>query len=229
MPVRGRRMQPLDKRLPIAEIAAGRIREAILSGAYLPGDRLSDSLIAEELGTSRGSIREALKLLRARGLVVQEPHKGTFVISFSAQDVRDVYELWVALEREAARMLARRQSEADVSALCRVVERLEKAAEAGNPQAVSGYDRDFHERLCRLTGSRRLHDVFSREVLTMLGFFVYDEQTYNPLSEMGREFRPLLKAIEAGDEDEAAALIESHVRRATDLLTERIERGAERI
>jgi GntR family transcriptional regulator of gluconate operon len=227
MRTRGEAIRPLEKRLPIVDVAAGRIREAILGGVYRQGERLSDSRIAEELGTSRGSIREALKLVQALGLVVQKPNKGTFVISLSAEDMRDTYELRVALECHAARMLSRHHSEADLSALRRILDKIERAAEAGDQLGVSQLDRDFHEHLCLLSGSRRLHEVFDREVLSMLGFFVYDEQAYDPLSEMAREFRPLLKAIEASDENEAARLVESHVRRATDLLSERVEEASE--
>ena len=227
MRTRSKAIRPLDKRLPIAEVAAGRIREAILGGVYRQGERLSDSRIAEELGTSRGSIREALMLLQAQGLVVQKPHKGTFVISLSAADMRDTYELRVALECHAVRMLSRHHSEADLSALRRILDKIERDAEVGDQLGVSQLDRDFHEHLSLLSGSRRLHEVFDREVLSMLGFFVYDGQAYDPLSEMAREFRSLLRAIEAGDENEAARLIESHVRRATDLLSERVEETSE--
>ena len=101
-------MRPIDARRSIGEIAAEHIREAILDNVYSRGERLIDSRIAAELGTSRGSIREALKLLQTQGLVVQKAHRGTFVISPSAEDIRDTCELRVALETHAVRLLALR-------------------------------------------------------------------------------------------------------------------------
>ncbi len=218
-------IRPLGQRLPLADAAAERLREAILNGSYEQGQRLSDSLIAEELGISRGCVREALKLLQAQGLVVHRPHKGTFVLTLSPEDVSDAHELRVALECHAVRVLARRRSTSDVAALGQVLEKLEEATMSERWLAASEQDREFHELICRLAGSRRLRETFDREVASFLGFFVYDEQVYRPLSKLAPEFRPLLEAIKTGDEDEAAGLIESHVRRATGLLLSSLENG----
>jgi len=216
-------MRPLGERRSVAEEAAARMREAILSGVYEQGERLSDSRIAEELGTSRGPIREALKLLQAEGLVVQKPNRGAFVISPSAEDMRDTCELRVALESHAARLLAARRSPEDVAVLRAVADAFDAAVASGDRLAVSQADKDFHERLCLLSGSRRLYDVFVRDVQNVLGFFGLDAEAYQPLSEMGREFRPLLAAIERGDQDLAASLVADHIRRATELLAARME------
>lgn len=216
---RNKTMRPLGTRLSIAEAAAERIREAILSGTYRQGQRLSDMHIAEELKTSRGPIREALKLLQAEGLVVQkQPHRGIFVTSVSADDMRDTSELRVALESHAVRVLAARPRDTNLSALYGIVDKIDKAAVDGNELRVSQFDRDFHDALCQLGGGRRLHEVFEREVLNTLSLFGLDARAYRPISDMGREFRPLLEAIQAGDGDRAAHLIEAHVRRACSLL-----------
>lgn len=222
-----KRMRPLDNRLSISEAAAERIREAILRGTYRQGERLSDLHIAEELETSRGPIREALKLLQAQGLVIQKPHRGTFVIRVTADDIRETCGLRVAFESYAARTLARQPRDADLSALRRLLDKMEKAAASGDKLRVSQLDRDFHELLCFLGGGRRLHEVYEREVLSTLGFFGVDAQAYQPISEMGTEFRPLLEAIEVGDEDGAARLIEAHVRRACSLLSTGLEAAPE--
>jgi len=216
-------MRPLDNRLSIAEAAADRIREAILRGTYRQGERLSDLHIAEELETSRGPIREALKLLQAQGLVIQKPNRGTFVTRVSADDIRDTCELRVALESYAVRALARQPREADLLALRRLLDKMDRAAAHGDKLRVSQLDRDFHDLLCFLGGGRRLHEVYEREVLNALGFFGVDAQAYQPISDMGIEFWPLLEAIEAGDGDRAARLIEAHVRRACSLLSRGLE------
>jgi DNA-binding GntR family transcriptional regulator len=206
----------------MGEIAAEHIREAILDNVYSRGERLIDSRIAAELGTSRGSVREALKLLQTQGLVVQKAHRGTFVISPSAEDIRDACELRVALETHAVRLLALRL-EANLSRLHTLVDRMDTAASSGAHAVVSQCDREFHDNLCRMSGSRRLHEVYVREVLGLLGFFAVDAGLSQDLPHMGVEFRPLLEAIGAGDGDAAAQLIEVHIRRSTDSLANRIE------
>ena len=74
-----------------------------------------------------------------------------------------------------------------------------------------------------MSGSQRLHDVYVREVLGLLGFFAVDAGSSQPSPRMGVEFRPLLEAIEAGDGEAGARLIEAHVRRSTDRLANRIK------
>jgi GntR family transcriptional regulator of gluconate operon len=216
-------MRPLDNRLSIAEAAADRIREAIFRGAYRQGERLSDLHIAEELETSRGPIREALKLLQAQGLVIQKPNRGTFVIRVSADDIRDACEIRVALESYAVRVLARQPREADLSALRGLLDSMGRAATDGDKLRVSQLDRDFHDLLCLRGGGRRFHEVYEREVLSTLGFFGVDAQAYQPISDMSIEFWPLLEAIETSNEDRAARLIEEHVRRACSLLSGSLE------
>lgn len=217
-------MRPLGTRRSIAEVAAERIREAILSGAYAQGERLSDMRIAAELETSRGPIREALKLLQAEGLVVQkQPHRGIFVTSVTADDMRGSCELRVALESHAVRVLAAQPRKADLSALYELVDEMDNAAADGDELRVSQLDWEFHDTLCLLGGGRRLHEVYAREVLNTLGLFGLDRRAYHPISDMGQEFRPLLEAIQTGEEDAAARLIDVHVRRACSLLSDSLQ------
>ena len=219
----GKTLRPLEGRSTIAEAAAERVREAILSGVYRQGQRISDSHLAEELGVSRGSTREALKLLQAQGFVVQRPNRGTYVWSPSADDIRGLCELRVALESHSARLLAAHHSETDLRTLRRLVDKLDEAS-AGNDQvAASRLDKAFHEHLCRLCHNARLWEAFDREVLTLLGFFGVDAETYQPLTEMGLELRPLCDAIETGNADEAARLIETHIRRSTAAMASHVE------
>ena len=207
---------PLDSRASIGQKAASRIREAILKGNLRPGERLSDAQIAKDLGTSRGPIREALRLLEAEGLVEHRADYGTFVVDVSPEDMRERHELRVALECHAARLLAERRTDKSLSVLRDICETMKRAADAGDHLTISKADKDFHEQLCRLTGDRHLYEVLEREILNMF-IFGFDRQ-YGPDWDMGREFPSLIEAIETGDGELAARLMEEHLNRANDLL-----------
>src|SRR4026208_1562785 len=112
-------LAPLAAPRSLAEDAADRIRAQILSGGFSQGEHLVEAKIAEQLAISRGPVREAFKLLRAEGLLKEEPRRGTFVVSLTADDVREIYGLRAALEGRAARLLARGR---DTKALARVRE-----------------------------------------------------------------------------------------------------------
>ena len=224
----GKTIRPLDERRTVAEAAADRVREAILSGVYVQGQRISDSRLAEELGVSRGSTREALKILQAQGFLVQRANRGTYVWSPSGADIRESCEIRVALETHASRQLAARHSEDDLAVLSDLVSQLDRAAASDDQVAASRLDKEFHESLIRLCGNARLSEVYEREISTMLGFFGVDADAYRPLTEMGRELGPLCDAIAEADADRAAGLIETHVRRSTSIMAAHVESSSRR-
>src|SRR6202043_1796297 len=100
------RLPPLDARRSLAEDAVELLRHEILSGRFRQGEHLVETKIAQQLRVSRGPVREAFKLLRAEGLVKEEPRRGMFVVSLSARDAREIYELRAAIEGRAAQLLA---------------------------------------------------------------------------------------------------------------------------
>ena len=216
-------MKPLPTRRSLAEDAAERIREEILSGGLRQGERLVEAHIAEELGISRGPLREAFKVLRTEGLLVDIPNRGTFVVRLSPTDVREIFDLRAAIETRAAKTLAQRGGEKEVHELRRLLDRLEAAAESGDVRAVARADLAFHEAVCRLSGNRRLHAVFKRDVPTLQALIEIDDLLYPSLADTAQEHRPLLRAIEVGDPKAAAAGFEAHIDQARDVAAEFIE------
>ena len=216
-------MKPLQTRRPLAEDAADRVRDEILTGGFTQGERLVEARIAQELGISRGPLREAFKLLRAEGLVKEEPNRGTFVVRLSGNDVRDLFELREALETMCVRLVVDRRRESGVRELHRLLDQLEMAASKGDAHAVSRADLALHEAICRLSGNARLHAAFERDFPTMLALIRIDDQLYPSLEAMALEHRPILDAIERGDADLAVKYLQEHIREASELVAAYIE------
>ena len=82
------------------------IRQKLLAGEYLPGDRLGEAEIAGELGISRTPVREALRLLSADGLIEINKNRGARVAEWSETELNNVFEVRIRLEGLAARMAA---------------------------------------------------------------------------------------------------------------------------
>lgn len=211
-------MRPLQARKLLAEDVADRIREEILTGGFDQGERLVEAGIAQKLGVSRGPVREAFKILRAEGLVRDEPHRGTFVVRLSGVDVCEIYDLRAALEARAARQVTERRRSSDVRALHKLLERLLAAADSGDVTAVSRADLAFHEGLCRLTGNSRLHEVYVRNVPVLKNLMKLDEYLYQSMDVVAVEHEPLVDAVESGDASLAAMRFEAHVDRARNLV-----------
>src|SRR5437763_14723371 len=80
------------------DLIAETLRDEILRGAIPPGEALRQEELAERFGVSRLPVRDALLRLEAQGLVHVYPNRGAFVISLSADEVREVYEMRILLE-----------------------------------------------------------------------------------------------------------------------------------
>lgn len=211
-------LAPLAAPRSLAEDAADRIREQILSGGFSPGEHLVEAKIAEQLAISRGPVREAFKLLRAEGLLNEEPRRGTFVVSLTADDVREIYGLRAALEGRAARVLARGRDRVAIDRLRALADQIDVAVTAGDSAAVSRADLAFHHGLCDLCGNARILEVFDRYVPTLRALLRLDELVLRSLSEVSLQHRPFVEAIEAGDEDAAARLLAEHSEQAGELI-----------
>jgi DNA-binding GntR family transcriptional regulator len=181
-------------------------------------EHLVESKIAQQLKISRGPVREAFKLLRAEGLVEEEPRRGTFVVRLESADVLEVYQLRAAIEGRAARLLAASPDPLVLAELRALVDRIDDAVSAGDPARVSRADLDFHEALCRLSGNSRLLEVFTRYIAVLRALLRLDERVYSSADEIALQHRPLLEAIETGDADRAAAALEHHCVQAGDLI-----------
>jgi GntR family transcriptional regulator, gluconate operon transcriptional repressor len=211
-------LPPLDARRSLAEDAVELLRHEILSGRFRQGEHLVETKIAEQLGVSRGPVREAFKLLRAEGLVKEEPRRGMFVVSLSARDAREIYELRAAIEGRAAHLLAASGDAGKIRELSRLNAAIERAEAANDTTGVYACDLAFHDALCRLSGNARLHEVFVRYVPALRALLRLDKRVHGPMENVRGVHRPLMQAIEAGDADLARSLAERHCDDAGELI-----------
>jgi DNA-binding GntR family transcriptional regulator len=221
-------LRPIDPPRSLAEDAADRIREQILSGGFAQGEHLVEAKIADRLNVSRGPVREAFKLLRSEGLLQEEPRRGTFVVRLLPADIREIYGLRAAIEGRAARDIAERRDAEAIAELRTRLEAIDGAVSSGEPASVFRRDLEFHDALCRLSGNDRLHEVFSRYVPTLRALLRLDEHVYRSLDDIAMEHRPLLEAIEAGDAARAAELAAHHCDHAGALIAGLIDARPDR-
>jgi DNA-binding GntR family transcriptional regulator len=137
-----------------------RIRNAILSGSFGPGERLIESAIAEHLSVSRGPVREALSALDREGIVVHVPRKGFFVIDFTDKDLEEIYSLRLLLEREALSRAMDRFTESDDAHLQSILDELDQATLEREPERIVDLDLSFHDYVCRLADHSRLYGAW---------------------------------------------------------------------
>lgn len=129
-----------------------RLRTAIVSGDYRPGERLNESKIARDFGVSRIPVREALMQLQETGLVMNHERRGMFVTLLGEEDVQRINSLRVVLEAEALKLCRRNMGKKDAVRLTDVVTRMEAWSE-GTEMDAANLDLEFHRTLWEAAGN----------------------------------------------------------------------------
>lgn len=192
-----------------------KLRQAIISGHFVPGQRLVERDLCLLVGVSRTSIREALCLLEADKLIFVEPHKGPCVAKLSAETAATIYEVRSVLESLAGQLAATRASEAEIVALHGSVGEFEAAVKDGDLELLVTIAARFYEIL--LTASR---NPIIHEILNALNARIAILRRTS-MSDPGRsevsatEMREIAEAIAARDPRRAATACATHVDRAS--------------
>ena len=228
-PRAGEDLLPLEQVGTLAARTTELLRERILAGDYGLGERLVESRMAQQLRISRGPVREALKQLRAEGLVREEPRRGFFVVDLTVEDVREIYELRAAIEGRAARRIILNRDLSALEKLGGILRRLRRAADENDRGSFTRLDLSFHEKLCLLSGNGRLHRVFVgyAAVLGLL-FRLEVDRIYTSqasLAELWNEHRALFEAIGSLDTTLAEEACDEHLDRARERLIEELGRS----
>lgn len=146
----------------LSQEVANRLREAILQGRFMPGERLREAELAATLEVSRGPVREALAQLEHEGLVITQRNRGASVARLSPEDAEEVKSLRLALERLAVELTVRHADDGALKALEDMVDALRTA----NPRHISvreiaEFEIGFHDLLYRAARHRRLYKSWS--------------------------------------------------------------------
>jgi DNA-binding GntR family transcriptional regulator len=196
---------------------ANTIRQAIISGDLHPGQRLMEVELAERFGVSRAPLREALRQLVAEGLLVNLPHRGTYVRELTEEDIREIYSLRGVLEALAVKILIDTLTPDHVATLTSIIEEIKEAIKRRDTMAIVDLDMRFHETICRLSGHSRVYEDWVRMESQLRSFFAAADRLYtdNQLIERHQE---LVDALVSGNKAKAAEVVEEHISNAVDRL-----------
>jgi DNA-binding GntR family transcriptional regulator len=192
------------------------ILERILNDAYKPGERLVETRIASELGTSQAPVREALRDLELLRFVESEPFRGARVRDVSQEELIEIYPVRAAIEEVAAREAATRL-DGEVADLEAELEAMHLAADAKDLHAQVEHDVAFHRLIVEAAGNQILLETWrslrveARTLLTAL-------RTGLDGHDIAERHRPVLEALRARDPELAGATLRRHVEQFGELL-----------
>jgi DNA-binding GntR family transcriptional regulator len=185
-----------------AERAANAVREEVVEGRLRPGTRLPDTELAEALGVSRNTMREAMSQLVTERVLERHPNRGVYVATPDVADVHDVYRARRLIERAAVRW-GQDLDPARTAAVRAAVDEGQQAVAAGNWTAVASANQHFHRALVGLAGSPRLEQQMALLLAEMRLIFHRMpgvREFHEPF--VGRN-DDICKLLEAGDRDGA--------------------------
>jgi DNA-binding GntR family transcriptional regulator len=220
--------EPWLRRSSTIDEVAALLRERIVSGELAPGTQLREVALAETIGVSRPSLREALQVLRQEGLVRHEPHRGTFVTTLGPEEIVDIYQVRRVIEGSAARA-CKKAGEAERQ---RVGEAFEALTESwgGDDSEVIGTDLLLHRAIVGLLGSPRLDAVFDSVTTALRPCLVLlSREAREAVLHAGSltEHEAIANAITSRKAAEAERLITAHIDTNQELLLTVIGAGAD--
>ncbi|MGF1688095.1 GntR family transcriptional regulator [Photobacterium japonica] len=184
----------------LEEQATDYLRQKIVNGEMVQGEKIVESTLAKELELSRSTVRMSLNSLAHEGLIVQKPYAGWQVISLDDDDLWELYHLRVALESQAAAMAAEKASEQDKDALRQLYQDYCRLCE-NNPtdsHAISEADFNLHKKIVEASHSKRMEKIYSQIANQLQSYLSITHEDYD-LAQSGLSHAAMIEAICSGD------------------------------
>lgn len=193
---------------------AFRLGEDIVNGVLKASEKLNETALAERYNVSRGPVREALRRLAERRLVVFTPNAGARVAAYSLEDMINLLTVREALESLAARLAAQNMAPEEKAALRALFEAhaVAVAADPGGSYLQAPEDWDFHYMIAIGAHNPMLTTLLCDELYLVLRLC---RTQHKKVTNRGRraleEHQRILVAIEEGDPELAAMQMQRHI------------------
>jgi DNA-binding GntR family transcriptional regulator len=189
----------------------GHLREQILSGQIAPQQRLIETKIAQEIGTSRTPVREALHNLEVEGLIESIPRVGYRVKFLNPMEVEEICAIRATIEGMAADWAMNKAPGKLVPELKKNIAQSEKVIAQGAVKAFVELDAQFHESIARLSGSQRLLELAQTLRRHMLRYRIESIYTLDNVRRAIDGHKGILQAIEKADRPGVGRAINAHL------------------
>lgn len=183
----------------LSRVVQSEIEKVILSGAYGPGEKLNEKALADQLGVSRGPVREAFQALHARGLVEMIPNRGVFVQRITRHDAVAIYDVRAGIFGTACRLLADRLTTEQLTELDSFVAQMEVAGRRRDLDAYFPLNIAFHTAIVTGTENRVLSEAYFGLVSRLQLFRARGLVHGGGFESSNREHRAILAALDSRD------------------------------
>jgi len=206
------------RRIRLVDEATRIVRDAILKGKFVPGTRLRQVELANQLGISRTPLRESLMKLEQEGLIARLSRGGLTVVQLEFNEAIELYEIREMLDGLAAALTARRMNDSILKILEDHIKRMEKCVQKQNAHEWFVHHVGFHEAIMEASGNTRLLNLISNVRLSIQRFHPVLLTTPDRLNKAFQEHVAIFRAIKAGDPKAAERLARLHIVNAREIV-----------
>ncbi len=205
------------------------IRAKIVDGLVEPGDHLSEEQLSTEIGVSRTPVREALRRLEGDYFVSIRANRGARVLGWETGDVADLFQLRAIIEGFAARCAAERATLAEISAMRREIDAIDRALGGRAKPDIDLFleaNSRFHQQLSGAAKNSRLADMIKSLVAQAVVVRTARKYSLEELKRSNFHHREMVDAIEARDGSLAELVMQTHIRAAGMAFTKSLAKTA---
>ncbi len=197
----------IEKHLTLRERILETIRDAIMSGALKPGEKVAEPELAERFGISRTPIREAFRQLESEGYLTVIPRKGAVVVSYSERDVEEFYAIKSILEGYAANRACEKLTGKEIEKLQAINDKLRQLANEGDIKHFFKVHNDFHELFVRAADNDKLYELISNLVKKFQRLRVASLSLPGRMQISVQEHNKIIEAFCSRDSEQAERLV----------------------
>lgn len=217
-------LQEIAERTPAAQHAHATawtinvLRTAMNDGVLVPGLKLSEQHIAEQLNISRNTLRQAFMMLVSQNLVEQIPNRGVYVRTPDIEQVNEMFAVRLALESAALELAPAGQH----SHMREIIGRSRLSHLKQSVSGMAAANQDFHRELVRLAASKRLDSLMSSVLAEMRLLFFSMETVPSFHAQYIERNQELLHHIEAGEKQKAQKALKEYLKASHQSFTEKL-------
>ncbi len=197
------------------------LRTAIVIGEFKPGQELVGTELANQIGVSQATLRDAIYTLSVEGLVDTVAYRVPTVKKLSKKNIEDLFSVRNMLEIFAIQqIILTKQTSAAVEELYKICKQMEKAAEQDSLKDVNESDRKFHDTLIKYSGNELLDVLWNIVALRVQQVMSLRNQKKGDLPQIARNHLAIVKIIEDGNINGAIELITAHIVFVADVIAD---------
>ncbi|PCJ57807.1 MAG: GntR family transcriptional regulator [Planctomycetota bacterium] len=209
--------------IPISDVIFGQIQEDIVKGILEPGSKINELDLSKKYGSGRGPLREAIRRLEERRLVVRIPYAGVKVTELSFKELDNIYEVREHLEGLATKQATLNMSDAEILELGELLKKHQEEIENHNSKEYYQEEGefDFHFSIVVKCSNAVLIDLYTKEIYHRIRMYRYKiSKARGRAEEAFEEHNAIYQAIVNRDAEIAEILMRRHIRKAKSKINE---------